>query len=111
MIKSIRFIVVSLGSVLAVIYLLYVSYLYFNQEAILFQPEVLPKEYAFNFDTTFEEISIPVEKGVKLHGLFFTIPKSNGLVFYLHGNRGSVKGWGDIAQTYNDMGYDIFILD
>jgi alpha-beta hydrolase superfamily lysophospholipase len=111
MINSIRFIVMTLVSVLGIIYLLYVSYLYFNQESLLFQPEVLSKDHKFTFNNQFEEITLRVEKDVNLHGLLFTVPNSKGLVFYLHGNGGSVDGWGTIAQIYNEMGYDIFILD
>jgi alpha-beta hydrolase superfamily lysophospholipase len=111
MIKSIQFIVITLVSVLGIIYLLYVSYLYFNQENILFQPEVLAKDHKFTFNNEFEEITLRVEKDVNLHGLLFTAPNSKGLVFYLHGNGGSVDGWGTIAETYTEMGYDIFILD
>lgn len=111
MIKSLRFVMIIIISFLGVIYLLLVLYLYFNQEGMFFQPEILAKDYKFTFHTEFEELSIRVEKNVNLHGLLFSAPKSKGLVFYLHGNGGSVKGWGDIAQTYTGMGYDIFILD
>lgn len=111
MIKSLRFIMIIIVSFLGVIYLLLVTYLYFNQEGMIFQPEVLTKNYKFSFDSKFEELSIPVEKGVNLNGLLFKADETKGLVFYLHGNGGSVKGWGEIASTYNDMGYDIFILD
>lgn len=103
--------VLTIGSVLGIIYILFVSYLYFNQEGMIFQPEYLPKDYKFTFDDKFEEIYIPVEKDIKLQGLLFKTPESKGLVFYLHGNGGSVKGWGEIAQIYTDMGYDIFIPD
>lgn len=111
MIKSIKFILLSLGSFLGVIYILFVAYLYFNQESLLFYPEVLAKDYKFGFTGDFREVYIPVEKDVKLHGLLFKASQSKGLVFYLHGNGGSVKGWGDIASAYNEMEYDIFILD
>ncbi len=111
MIKSLKFIVISLGSILGFFYLLFISYLYFNQESILFQPEVLSKNYKFTFNSDFEELFIQVEENVNLHGLLFTVPHSKGLVFYLHGNGGSVKGWGEMATTYTTMGYDIFMLD
>lgn len=111
MIRSIKFLVVSITAILVTLYVLYVAYLYFNQENMLFQPEVLTKDYKFSFQQDFEEMYIPVEKDIKLHGVLFKTSKPKGLVFCLHGNGGSVKGWGDIAPSYNEMGYDIFILD
>jgi len=85
--------------------------LYFFQETLLFRPEILTENYTFNFKGDFDEVYIPVEKDVKLHGLLFKANKSKGLVFYLHGNGGSLKGWGSIADTYIDAGYDLFLLD
>lgn len=111
MIKSLKFIVLTIGSFLLVIYILAITYLYFNQESLIFQPEILAKDYKFSFQGDFKEMYIPVEKDVNLHGVLFRTQESKGLIFYLHGNGGSVKGWGDIGATYNQMWYDIFILD
>ena len=111
MIKSLKLILFSLIAIFAVIYLLVVGYLYFNQENIIFQPETLSADYKFTFQDEFEEVYNPVEENVKLHGLLFKAQKSKGLVFYLHGNAGSVAGWGGMAQTYTSLGYDLFILD
>lgn len=111
MFKSLKLVLLSIGSVLLVIYLLLVSYLYVNQESFIFQPETLSADYKFTFEGKFEELSIPVEKDVNLNGVLFKADKGKGLIFYLHGNGGSIKGWSDIASTYNEMGFDIFILD
>lgn len=83
----------------------------FNQENMIFFPEKLRKEHVFTFNQEFEEIYIPVEDDVNLHGLLFKAADPKGLVFYLHGNAGSVDTWGWIAKTYTDLNYDIFILD
>jgi pimeloyl-ACP methyl ester carboxylesterase len=83
----------------------------FQQERLIFFPEKLPKNYEFRFDQEFEEIYIPAKDGAQLHGLLFKTAAPKGLVFYLHGNAGSVDSWGWIAKTYTDLNYDIFVLD
>jgi pimeloyl-ACP methyl ester carboxylesterase len=41
----------------------------------------------------------------------FKADTSKGVIFYLHGNAGSLRSWGDVAQTYMDLSYDVFLLD
>lgn len=43
--------------------------------------------------------------------MLFKAENSKGLVFYLHGNAGTLETWGRIAKIYTNLGYDIFILD
>jgi pimeloyl-ACP methyl ester carboxylesterase len=93
------------------IYLLYISYVYFNQGEMIFMANKLPKDYKFEFNQDFEELNIPSFDAKKLNGLLFKTPNPKGLVFYLHGNAGSLDTWGSIAKNYTNLGYDIFILD
>ena len=92
-------------------YLSNLVFVYFMQEKLLFHPEVLTAGHAFNFDSDFEEVYIPVDKEVKLHGVLFKAKESKGLVFYLHGNGGSVNGRGKGTDEFTALGYDLFILD
>lgn len=82
-----------------------------NQEKMIFYPESLQKDYVFKFKNEFEEIFIEVEDKTKIHGLLFTNDSSKGLVFYLHGNSGSNRTWGNIADLYLQNEHDIFIID
>ncbi len=85
--------------------------LYFFQEKLIFFPQKLAKDFLFQFDQTFEERFIEVEEGIVLHGLLFRAESSKGLIYYLHGNAGSLSSWGGVARTYTDLDYDVFILD
>lgn len=85
--------------------------LYFFQEKLIFFPDKLDKSYKFSFAQPFEEVNITTKDGDLLNGLLFKSDSSKGLVFYLHGNAGSLKNWGDVAARYTDLHYDIFILD
>jgi len=109
--KKLRFIVLAFCSLFAILYILIVSYLYFNQEDFIFQPSKLGKEYKFQFEEKFEELNIPSFDNVNLNGLLFKAEKSKGLIFYLHGNAGALDSWGRISKTFTNLGYDIFILD
>lgn len=37
--------------------------------------------------------------------------RSDRVILYLHGNAGSLRGWGGIASYYQGFGYDVFIPD
>ena len=90
--------------------LLIVIFIYFNQEKILFYPQKLPVDYSFNY-IDHEEIYITLEDSTRVHGLLFKADSSKGLVFYLHGNAGSVDGWGEAAKPFVANNYDCFVLD
>jgi pimeloyl-ACP methyl ester carboxylesterase len=109
--KTIRYIFLSLVTFFGIIYLLYVSYIYFNQAEMVFIANKLPNDYKFEFNQSFEEFNIPSYDGKKLNGLLFKVSNPKGLIFYLHGNAGSLDSWGNNAKIYTDLGYDIFFLD
>lgn len=93
--------------------------LYFFQEKLIFFPTKLEQNYVFNFDKSYKEITIPTNDNINLHGILFYAKnvensissKNKKLVFYLHGNAGTVNSWGGIADVYTDLGYDLFVLD
>ncbi|MBP6334155.1 MAG: alpha/beta fold hydrolase [Bacteroidia bacterium] len=92
-------------------YLLICLSLFVFQEKLIFLPQKLEKDYQFNFKQNFEEVSIKMHDDVILHGLLFKADSSKGLIFYLHGNAGSLSSWGEIAIAYTGMNYDVFMLD
>ena len=82
-----------------------------TQEQLLFFPQKLNKDYQFDFNTNFEEINIKSFDSTILNGLLFKADSSKGVIFYLHGNAGSLQTWGKVAKTYTDLNYDVFMLD
>jgi alpha-beta hydrolase superfamily lysophospholipase len=97
--------------IIIVAYVFLCGLLYLFQEKLIFFPQKINKFYQFSFDNEFEEINIVTEDGTSLNGLLFKAEKSKGLIYYLHGNAGSVSSWGSVAETYTDLNYDVFILD
>ncbi len=94
-----------------IVYVLPCTLLYLNQEAIIFFPQKLAPNHLFSFEQPFEEIVISTQDHTKLHGILFKAKKSKGLIFFLHGNAGSLATWGELASIYTQLNYDIFMLD
>ncbi len=86
--------------------------LYYNQDKLIFFPEILPEEYSFSFPHAFEEVSIDLEDGEKIYGLFFpAMGPSKGTILYFHGNAGSLRTWGGIAEDFVPKGWDLLMTD
>ena len=96
---------------LAILYTVVCVLLFFFQEKVIFFPQKLDKNYQFSFDQPFEEMNVKAGDGNSLNGLLFKADSSKGLIFYLHGNAGSLESWGRVAKTYTALKYDVFILD
>lgn len=92
-------------------YVLVCVLLYTFQERLIFIPQKLDKNFQFTFAQPFEELNIKSADGKNINGLLFKSEHPQGLIFYLHGNAGSLASWSQVAQVYTDLNYDIFILD
>lgn len=97
--------------VVLALYIILCGLLYFSQEKLIFFPQKLAKNYQFEFKQKFEEIIINTTDNKKINGLLFKADTSKGLIFYLHGNAGCLSSWGEVAKTYIDLNYDVFIID
>ncbi|MHA6279591.1 alpha/beta hydrolase [Salinimicrobium sp. CAU 1759] len=98
-------------AVLLVLYLLISALLYFFQEKMIFFPQRLAEDFIFEHYEDYEERYVEMQDGTKLHALLFTTEDPKGLIFYLHGNAGSLEGWGSVAETFTANNYDVFIPD
>ncbi len=98
--------------IISSVYILVCVLLYLFQENLIFLPEKLGKGFKFRFVQKFEEINIKTKDGVLLNSVLFKADSSSkGVIFYLHGNAGSLNSWGDVAGTYTAMHYDVFMID
>jgi pimeloyl-ACP methyl ester carboxylesterase len=84
---------------------------YFLQEKFIFKPEKLSQDFKFKYDAPFKELFFDVEPGVRINGLHFYRKSPSGLIFYLHGNSRSIKGWAKYAQDFYRYNYDVVLLD
>src|SRR4051812_49371419 len=95
--------------VLVVLYVVICGTLYLFQEKLIFFPEKLEKDFQFKFNKKFEELSIKTHDNLKLDCLLFKADNARGVIFYLHGNAGSLNSWGEVGGDYADLNYDVFM--
>lgn len=92
-------------------YLSVCGLLYFYQESLLFHPEKLEQNFVFDFENEFEERNITTQSGKTINTLLFQQENSKGVLFYLHGNAGSLRSVGDVSGDLLTLGYDVFLID
>lgn len=97
----------------ASLYIVGCSYLYFEQEHLIFHPDRISVAYKYRFTIPFEEIFLKTRDNVKLNCLLFKSQQkeSKGLVFFLHGNAGNLNDQATPAEFYTKLGYDFFVMD
>ena len=97
--------------IISVVYILALGLLFSCQEKLIFFPQKLNKGFAFDFKQHFEEKNILTAEGIKLNCLLFKADSSKGVIFYLHGNAGSLSTWGRVAKSYMALNYDVLVID
>ncbi|RYZ94863.1 MAG: alpha/beta fold hydrolase [Moraxellaceae bacterium] len=88
-----------------------ITYIWFQQEKLLFYPEPLNPDFKFNLAYT-SEVYIDVP-GAKLHALYLHQPpeKTKGIVLFLHGNAGNLETWFTHADFWLTTGFDVLMPD
>jgi pimeloyl-ACP methyl ester carboxylesterase len=84
---------------------------YFLQHFAFFRPEILPSNFSYDYTFPFEELHFDMEDGGSINGIYFKVPNSLGVIYYLKGNSRSIKGWGKFAKDFVGKGYDFFLID
>jgi pimeloyl-ACP methyl ester carboxylesterase len=96
---------------LAAVYILVCAVFYYFQDFFFFRPEILPRNFQYQYPFPFDEVDFEMEDGGNINGIHFRVPNSKGVVFYLKGNSRSIKGWGKFARDFVSKGYDFFMID
>jgi pimeloyl-ACP methyl ester carboxylesterase len=101
LITAVSLVIVALLGLLALVYL--------RQEALIFFPTPLPAGYDFAM-LGVDEVRVPVE-GATLSALHLRLPQPKGVVFFLHGNAGSIADWFVDTTFYRATNVDVFMID
>lgn len=92
-------------------YIILCTLMYFLQEKMIFHPEKLADNYKYEFKQNFKEWNIKTKDDDFLNGILFKADSSKGIIFYLHGNAGSLASWGNVANIYTERNYDCYMID
>jgi uncharacterized protein len=84
---------------------------YIFQERLIFHPEKLSDKYQFMFFNDFEELTYHTEDANTINALLFKAKNSKGIIYYHHGNAGSLETWGVKSTDFTNKGYDVFMYD
>lgn len=87
-----------------------VTALWWGQEKLLFRPAVLRPDFAFKLPPDAQETWVDVP-GARLNALHLKLPRPDGVVFYLHGNGGSLNSWFINPEFYRALNLDLFMVD
>lgn len=101
-------------TILITILLLYAAIcisFYFFQHFAFFRPERLKPTFTYKYPFPFEELNFDMEDGGRINAIYFKVPNTRGVVYYLKGNSKSIKGWGKFAKDFLSNGYDFFMMD
>ncbi|MEL6674598.1 MAG: alpha/beta fold hydrolase, partial [Bacteroidota bacterium] len=96
---------------IGVLYLAIGLFFYFFQHYFFFRPEILPNSFTYKYPFEFEEKTFDMEDGGVINAVYFKVPNSRGVIYYLKGNSKSIKGWGKFAKEFLGSGYDFFMMD
>ena len=97
-------------ALLGALYVALLAALWLGQERLLFFPQALPATHRFAVDADVQEAWVEVP-GARLNALHLRLPQPDGVVFFLHGNGGSLDNWFVNAAFYRAANLDLFMLD
>jgi fermentation-respiration switch protein FrsA (DUF1100 family) len=97
--------------VIVSVYVGFCLFFYFFQHLFFFRPEILSHDFAYKYPFPFEELHFEMEDGGSVNAIYFKVPNSRGVIYYLKGNSRSIKGWGKFAKDFLSNGYDFVMMD
>lgn len=101
---------IRIAALCLLLYGLVLAWLWFRQEKLLFAPTVLAADYRLVTAPDIHELVIDVP-GAKLSALHLKLPNPKGVVFFLHGNGGSLDSWFVNPEFYRRANFDLFMVD
>ena len=93
------------------IYLLIMGLLHVFQEKLIFLPEEIAENYAYDFPFNFEEVNLKTVDNETINALHIKAENPKGIILFFHGNQGNLIRWGEITSYFTQFNYDVFVID
>ena len=81
------------------------------QEKLIFLPEEIAKNYAYDFPFDFEEVNLKTADNETINALHLKAENPKGIILFFHGNQGNLIRWGAITSYFTQFNYDVFVID
>ena len=108
--KSIARLLLVGAAVVSLTWVALVVFIWRTQESLLFFPTQLPPDAVLSTDPQVHERWVDVD-GARLSLLQMQLPDPDGVVFFLHGNGGSLQNWFVDPSLYRQANFDLVMLD
>lgn len=87
------------------------GFMYLAQPGMIFYPydllEATPKDWGLDY----EDVRIPTEDGLELHGWFIPHAGSRRVLLFFHGNAGNISHRRDSIAIFHRLGLNVLIVD
>lgn len=100
--------------ILSLIMLIYlgICVVYFLfQERFIFVPTFSLEGFNNKLSTKVEEYYFETPHRGRIHALLLKVENPKGVIFYLHGNTGSLQRWQFMAEEMSGYGFDVLVMD
>ncbi len=101
---------IALPALGAAVYGAAITWLWFRQERLLFEPDPLAPDQALSDDADVHEFTVDVP-GARLSVAQLRLPEPRGVVFYLHGNSGNLRKWFVGLDAFRELNFDVVMMD
>jgi len=85
--------------------------MYVAQPGMLFYPlsrlDATPRDWGLDY----QDVWVPTEDGVRLHGWYLPSAESERVLLFFHGNAGNISHRRDSIAIFHRLGLDVLILD
>jgi uncharacterized protein len=84
---------------------------FFFQEKVIFVPTWPHDAFEPSLSTPTSQLFLHTRHKGYIHAIHLHVDKPRGLVFYLHGNTGSLRRWQFMAEEISAHGFDVVAMD
>lgn len=86
--------------------------IYYLQDYVLFRPQKMDRNLAYDFSMPHRELNIPFDGQTNINIVKFTATAApKGVVLYFHGNRSNISRYAKFAPNFTKNGYEVWMID